>query len=67
MERTLPLRSSHRDGQKTYVERSLDERGMPLERCSVVRTSDPSREFRRPGLLTRVGTSCNTSGVIVAN
>jgi hypothetical protein len=60
MERTSPLRSSHRDGQKTYMEhliRSPDEGVMPLKRCSAIGTPDPSWDFRRPGLLTRVGTS----------
>jgi hypothetical protein len=46
--------------KKTYMERlsqSPDEGVMPLERCSVVRTSDSSPDFWRPGLLTWVGTS----------
>ena len=49
MERTSPLRSSRRDGQKTYMERlirSPDEGVRPLERCSVVASSDSSRDVR---------------------
>jgi hypothetical protein len=37
--------------------RSPDEGVMPPERCSIVGTSDPSRDFRRLGLLTQVRTS----------
>jgi hypothetical protein len=63
IEWTLPLRSSRRDGQKTYMERliqSPDEGVMPSERCSVVRTSGPSWNFRPApelGLLAQAGTS----------
>jgi hypothetical protein len=59
VKRTSSLRSSRRDGQKTYMERlirSPDEGVMPLERCCAVGTSDPSRDLWRSGLLTRVGT-----------
>jgi hypothetical protein len=46
--------------KKTYMERlirSPDEGVMPPKRCSAVGTSDPSRDFRLPGLLTQVGSS----------
>jgi hypothetical protein len=49
MERTSPLRSSRRDDKKTYMEhliRSPDEGVTSLERCSAIRTSDPSRDSR---------------------
>ena len=55
MERTSPLRSSHRDGQKTYMERliqSPDEGVMPrkdaslLEVLTQVGISD-GRKFRQ--------------------
>jgi len=49
VEQTLPLRSSRRDGQKTYMKCliwSSDEEVMPSRRYSVVRSSDPEcREF----------------------
>jgi hypothetical protein len=60
MEWTSLLHSPHRDSQKTHMEcliRNPDEGFMPLERCSAVETSDSSRGFRRPGLLTRIRTS----------
>ena len=60
MKRTSPLRSSHRDGQKTYMERlirSPDKEVTLSERCPVVESSDPSRDFRRSEVPTRVGTS----------
>ena len=52
--------SSRRDGQKTYMKRlirSLDEEVMPSERSLVVRSSDPSRDFRLSEVSTGVGTS----------
>jgi len=57
---TSPLRSSRRDGQKTYMECliwSPDEEVMPSERCLVVGSSDPSRDFRLSEVPTCVGTS----------
>ena len=59
MKRTSPLRSSHRDGQKTYMERliqSSDEEVMPSERCLVVGSSDPSWDFRLSKVPTCIGT-----------
>jgi hypothetical protein len=50
----------HRDSQKTYMERlirSRDEGVMPPEKCSVVGTFDPSRDFRPKSGLPTVGTS----------
>ena len=51
MERTSLLRSSRRDGQKTYMERlirSLDEGVVPSRKSHPTRTSDPVRtsDFR---------------------
>ena len=60
VKRTSPSCSSCRDGQKTYMERliqSPDEEVMPLERCLVVGSSDPSRDFRLSEVPTGVGTS----------
>ena len=60
VKRTSPLRSSRRDGQKTYMEcliRSPDEEVMPSKRCSVVESSDSSRDFRLLKVSTGVGTS----------
>ena len=60
MKKTSPLRSSRRDGQKTYMERliqSPDEEVMPSERCLVVGSSDPSQDFRLSEVPTCVGTS----------
>ena len=59
MERTSPLRSSHRDGQKKMERliQSLDEEVMPPERCFVVESSDPSRDFRLSEVPIGVGTS----------
>ena len=59
MKWTSPLLSYHRDGQKTYMERlirSPDEEVMPSERCLVVGSSDPSRDFRLSEVPTGVGT-----------
>jgi hypothetical protein len=59
MEQTSPLRFSRQDDQKSFTERlirSPDEGVMPPERCSAIGTSDPSRDFRRSGLLTQVRT-----------
>ena len=59
VKRTSPLCSSHRDGQKTYMEcliRSPDEEVMPSERCLVVGSSDPCRDFRLSDVPTGVGT-----------
>ena len=61
MKLTISLRSSRRDGQKTYMEcliRSPDKEVMPSERCLVVGSSDPSRDFR----LSEVPTCVRTSG-----
>ena len=60
VKRTSPLCSSRRDGQKTYMERliqSPDKEVMPSERCLVVGSSDPSRDFRLSEVPTGVGTS----------
>jgi len=60
MKWTSPLRSSRLDGQKTYMEhliRSPDEEVMPSERCLVVGSSDPSRDFRLSEVPMGVGTS----------
>ena len=60
MKRTSPLCSSRRDGQETYIEyliRSPDEEVMSSERCLVVGSSDPSRDFRLSEVPTCVGTS----------
>ena len=62
MKWTSPLRSSRQDGQKTNMERlirSPDEEVMPSERCLVVKSSDPSRDFRLSEVPTGVGTSKN--------
>ena len=56
MERTSPLRSSHRDGQKTYMERliqSPDEGVMPRKDASLLE------------VLTQVGISDRGSEVLV--
>ena len=61
VKQTSPLRSSRRDSQKTYMERlirSPDEEVMPSERCLVVESSDPSRDFR----LSEVSTGVRTFG-----
>ena len=64
MKRTSPLRSSRRDGQKTYMERIIrnpDKEVMPSERCLVC------REFRPKSGLPTVGSlkkSARVSGVI---
>ena len=60
MKRTSPLCSSRRDDQETYMEcliRSPDEEVMPSERCHVVGSSDPSRDFRLSEVPMGVGTS----------
>jgi len=48
VEQTSPLRSSHQDNQKLYMERlirSSDEEVILSRRCSAIESSDPSREF----------------------
>jgi len=55
---TIAFISSRRS--KTYVERliqSPDEGVIPPERCSVVGSSDPNRDFRQSEVTTGVGTS----------
>ena len=60
MDFTIAFLSSRRS--KTYMERlirSPDEEVMPSERCLVVGSSDPSRDFRLLEVPTGVGTSGN--------
>ena len=59
MEQTSSLRSSRRDGQKTYMEcliQSPDEEVMSSERYLVVGSFDPSRDFRLSEVPMGVGT-----------